>query len=134
MNLTWLSLMPPLIVIGAMLATRQLAISLVVGITSAALIAAQGKLVPALFLCMGKFIDHVTDIDMIFLYIMLVVVSSLIVLLTVTGSAAGCARIISKKMKTARSGELAAILLAFVLSIDDYLSILTVGLVMSPMA
>jgi tetracycline resistance efflux pump len=134
MTLTWLSLVPPLVVIGAMLVTHQLNISLVIGIVSAALIVAQGNIVPALNLCVQKIIEHFSDIDIILLYILLVIISSLIVLLTVTGSAAGCARIISKKMKTARSGELGAIFLAFLLSIDDYLSILTVGLVMNPMA
>lgn len=134
MELTWLSLLPPLIVIGTMLVTHQLNISLIIGIISAALITAQGHVLPALALCMNKVIQHFSDIDMIFLYTLLIVVSSLIILLTVTGSAAGCARIISKKMKTVRSGELSTIGLAFLLSIDDYLSILTVGLVMSPMA
>src|SRR5579863_5862627 len=125
---SWLSLVPPLVVIGAMLVTHQLTVSLIIGIVSAALITAQGKLFPALTLCVGKCIDHFSDIDMIFLYVLLVIVSSLIVLLTVSGSAAGCARIISKKMKTARSGELVTMMLALLLSIDDYLSILTVGL------
>ncbi len=133
MQLTWLSLLPPLIVIGAMVMTQQLSISLMIGIISAALIAAQGQLVPALTLCAAKCIDHFSDIDMIFLYSLLIVISSLVVLLTATGSAASCARIISKKMKTARSGELMAMMLAFVLSIDDYLSVLTVGLVMTPL-
>jgi tetracycline resistance efflux pump len=134
MELTWLSLLPPLIVIGAMVVTHQLTISLMIGIFSAAIIAAQGQLVPALTLCAERCINHFSDIDMIFLYSLLVIVSSLIVLLTVTGSAAGCARIMSKKMKTARSGELTTVMLAFLLSIDDYLSILTVGLVITPMA
>lgn len=134
MQLTWLSLVPPLVVIGAMCITHQLNISLIAAIVSAALITAQGQLIPAFNLCVEKVITHFSDIDMILLYILLVIVSSLIVLLTITGSAAGCARIISKKMKTVRSGELSAVALAFLLSIDDYLSILTVGLVMSPMA
>lgn len=134
MQLTWLSLVPPLVVIGTMFIVQQLNISLVVGILTAALIAAQGHMISALTLCMHKLVEHFSDIDVVFLYTLLTVISSLIVLLTVTGSAAGCARIISKKMKTARNGEIATIMLAFLLSIDDYLSILTVGLVMSPMA
>lgn len=134
MQLTWLSLVPPLVVIGAMCITHQLNISLIAAIVSAALITTQGQLIPAFNVCAEKIITHFSDTDMILLYILLVIVSSLIVLLTVTGSAAGCARIISKKMRTVRSGELSAIALAFLLSIDDYLSILTVGLVMSPMA
>ena len=134
MYLTWLSLVPPLVVIGAMLITHRLNVSLLIGIGAAALVATQGQIVPAATLCVQKVIAHFSDMDMIFLYMLLIIISSLIVLLTVTGSAAGCARIISRKMKTARSGEVSTIMLAFLLSIDDYLSILTVGLVMSPMA
>jgi len=134
MELTWLSLVPPLVVIGAMFLIQQLNISLIIGIITAALIAAQGHPFPALALCMQKCVEHFSDVDVVFLYTLLIVVSSLIVLLTVTGSAAGCARIMSAKMKTARSGELATVLLGFLLSIDDYLSILTTGLVMGTMA
>lgn len=134
MYLTWLSLLPPLVVIGAMFITHQLNISLMIGIASAALIVTQGHMLPALQLCGQKLIEHFSDVDMIFLYTLLIIISSLIILLTTTGSAAGCARIIGKKMKTVRSVELSAIMLAFLLSIDDYLSILTVGFVMRPIA
>src|SRR5205814_4161218 len=72
--------------------------------------------------------------DNIYMYILLVVISSLVTLLTVTGAAAGCAQIIGKKMRTKRSVELSTIMLSFLLSLDDYLSILTVGFVMKPIA
>jgi Na+/H+ antiporter NhaC len=62
------------------------------------------------------------------------VISSLITLLTVTGSAVGCAEIIGRKIRSKRSVELSTIMLSFLLSIDDYLSILTVGFVMKPIA
>lgn len=134
MPLTWLSLLPPLIVIGSVYFTHQLNISLVVGILSAALIATQGHVLPALLLCGQKFVTHFSDWDNIYMYLLLVVISSLIILLTVTGAAAGCAQIIGKKMRTKRSVELSTIMLSFLLSIDDYLSILTVGFVMKPIA
>lgn len=134
MQLTWLSLLPPLIVIGTMIVVRHLNASLIIGIISAALIATHGHIFPALQLCGKKLIEHFSDADIIFLYIFLIIISSLIILLTTTGSAAGCARIIGKRMKTAREGEVSAIVLAFLLSIDDYLSILTVGLVGSSIA
>src|SRR5438477_10403507 len=125
MQLTWLALLPPLVVIGGMIVIRHLNISLVIGIISAALIATHGHIFPALQLCAQKLIEHLSDVDIIFLYIFLIIISSLIILLTTPGSAAGCARIIGKKMKTARGGEISTIILAFLLSIDDYLSILT---------
>jgi Na+/H+ antiporter NhaC len=134
MPLTWLSLVPPLIVIGSVYFTHQLNISLVVGILSAALIATQGGVIPALLLSEQKFVTHFSDWDNIYMYLLLVVMSSLIILLTVTGAAAGCAQIIGKKMRTKRSVECSTIMLSFLLSIDDYLSILTVGFVMKPIA
>jgi tetracycline resistance efflux pump len=134
MQLTWVSLLPPLIVIGTVCFTHQLNVSLALGIISAALIATQGQVIPALMLCGQKFVTHFSDYDNIYLYLLLIVISSLITLLTVTGSAAGCARIIGKKMRTKRSVEMSAIMLSFLLSIDDYLSILTVGFVMRPIA
>lgn len=134
MDATWVSLLPPLLVIAVILVTQQLNISLAIGILSAGLIASQGNIIVALRLCLEKFITHITDIDNIYLYIVLVFISSLIVLLTITGSAAGCARIVGKKIRTKRSVEVSSILLACLLSIDDYLSILTVGFVMKPIA
>src|SRR5579871_4406288 len=133
MQLTWLSLLPPLVVIGAMCIMQRLNISLLIGIISAALIASQGNIFVAAQLCVQKGIAHFSDIDMLFLYALVIVISSLIILLTKTGSAIGCARIMSARVKTARGGEICAVLLALLLSIDDYLSILTVGLVMGPM-
>src|SRR6266404_5170361 len=134
MQLTWVCLLPPLVVIGVVCVTQQLNISLAVGIVIAALIATQGQVIPALMLCGQKGIAHFSDSDNIYLYCLLIVISSLITLLTVTGSAAGCATVIGKKMRTKKSVEMSAILLSFLLSIDDYLSILTVGFVMKPIA
>jgi Na+/H+ antiporter NhaC len=134
MELTWVSLLPPFMVIAAVCVTHRLNISLALGIASAALIAAQGRIFSAIILCGQKFITHFSDYDNIYLYLLLIVISSLIMLLTVTGSAAGCARVIGKKMRTKRSVEMSAIMLSCLLSIDDYLSILTVGFVMRPIA
>src|SRR5437868_9234683 len=134
MYLSWLSLLPPFMVIVAVFFTHQLNISLAIGIVTAALIATHGHLFPAITMCSQKLITHFSDIDNIYLYLLLIVISSLITLLTVTGAAAGCARIIGKKMKTKRSVETSTILLSTLLSLDDYLSILTFGFVMRPIA
>ena len=134
MQITWLSLLPPLVVIGGVLVTNQLNISLFIGIVTAALIATQGQIIPAVGMCVQKFVSHFSESDNIYLYLSLLTISSLITLLTVTGSAAGCAHIISKKIRTKRGVEIATIMLSFLMSIDDYLSILTVGFVMKPIA
>ncbi len=134
MNSTWVSLLPPLLVIVVVCVTQQLNISLALGIIVASLIATQWHVIPALLLCAEKGVSHLTDSDNICLYLFLIIISSLVTLLTVTGGAAGCARIIAKKMRTKRSVELLAVGLSFLLSIDDYLSILTVGFVMKPLS
>lgn len=128
------SLLPPLLVIVAIFITHRLNISLLLGIFSAALIASSGKIMDAVNACIKKGIIHFSDVDNLYLYALLIMISSLIVLLTNTGSAAGCAQIIGKRMRTKRSVEMSSMLLAFLLSIDDYLSILTVGFVMRPIA
>jgi tetracycline resistance efflux pump len=134
MQPTWLSLLPPIIVIAVVCITQRLATSLIIGIISAALITTHGNIMSALIMCMQRCVAHFIDGDNLYVYGALVVISSLITLLTVTGSAAGCARIIGKRMRTAKSVELSTVTLAFLLSIDDYLSILTVGFVMKPIA
>ena len=134
MPYTWLSLLPPLIVIVSVLITRKINIALLFGILSAALIVAQGNLITMSSLTMHRTFEHLTDIDNIYLYIFLIAISSIITLFTHTGSATACAHIISKRVKTKRGAETSSILLSFLMSIDDYLSILTVGIVMRPLA
>src|SRR5579863_5580125 len=133
MNLTWISLLPPLIVIVTMIATKRLNISLGIGIISAAIIVTNGQLAPTGALLWERTLAHFTDISNIYLYLALIAISSLITLLTTTGSAAACGRIIGKKVNTQKGAETSSILLSLLLSIDDYLSILTVGFVMQPL-
>ncbi len=134
MPYTWLSLLPPLIVIISVLITRKINIALLFGILSAALIVTQGSLITMGSLTMSRTFEHLTDIDNIYLYIFLIAISSIITLFTHTGSATACAHSISKRVQTKRGAETSSILLSFLMSIDDYLSILTVGIVMRPLA
>lgn len=133
MNLTWVSLIPPFVVIGAIAVTRRLNVSLFMGIVSAILIVTKGHIFSASFLLCERVIAHFSDMGNIYLYLSLIAISSLITLLTATGSAAACAQIIGRRMHTKRGVEASSILLSFLLSIDDYLSILTVGFVMRPL-
>ncbi len=134
MDATWVSLLPPVVVIIAMLFMHRLNVSLMLGIVTAALLVTHGSLSMVVILLKDRIIEHFSDVNNIYLYLFLIIISSLITLFTITGSAAGCARIIGRKMRTQRSVELGTIFLSFLLSIDDYLSILTVGFVMRPIA
>src|SRR5207244_8464937 len=88
MQLSFVSLLPPLVVIVAVCVTQQLNISLAVGIMVAALIATQGQVTPALMLCWQKSIAHFSDVDNIYLYCLLIIISFFITLLSVICSAA----------------------------------------------
>lgn len=134
MHPSWLSLLPPIVVIITIIATHQLNISLSVGIITASLIASHGNIYSSLLFIFERCKDHLLDIDNIYLYLALITISSVITLLTVTGGATGFAHIISKKVRTNRGAQAASMLLSTLLSIDDYLSILTVGFVMQPLA
>ncbi|MGB8367271.1 MAG: hypothetical protein WCD44_02825, partial [Candidatus Babeliales bacterium] len=134
MDPTWLSLLPPFIVIIAVLITKQLNISLGLGIISAALIATQGNIKNTGLFIFHRIIEHVQDVDNLYIYTFLIAISSIITLLTYTGNASAAARIISQKVKTKKAAETSSLFLSLLLSIDDYLSILTVGYVTRPLA
>ncbi len=133
MTYTWLSLLPPLIVVGTVLLTKKLNLALFTGIISAALIATQGSLIESIQIVSQRTIEHITDIENLYLYMFLISVSSIVTLLTYTGSAAAYARFMHKHVRSKRSAETSSIILSFLLGIDDYLSILTVGSVMRPL-
>jgi len=134
MTPTWLSLLPPFIVIIAVLITKRLNISLGLGIISAAFIASQGNLSTAGLSILQRISEHIRDLDNLYIYIFLIAISSIITLLTYTGNASAAAQIISQKVKTKKAAETSSLFLSLLLSIDDYLSILTVGYVTRPLA
>src|SRR5581483_3988204 len=103
------SLLPPIIVIIAVLFMHNLNLSLMLGSIIAALLVTHMNIFAAFALCTEKIMSHFSDIDNIYLYLLLIAISSLITLLTVTGSAAGCAQIIGKKIKTKRGVETSTI-------------------------
>jgi len=134
MAITWLSLIPPVIVIITMLVSRKINIALFCGIITAALIVSKVHVSQAVWLIAERTLHHMSDIDNLYLYTFLIAISSIITLLTNTGSAAACARIISQRVRTRRGAETSSIMLSFLMGIDDYLSILTVGFVMRSLA
>ena len=117
-----------------MLISRKINIALFCGIITAALIVSKVHVSQAVWLIAERTLHHMSDIDNLYLYTFLIAISSIITLLTNTGSAAACARIISQRVRTRRGAETSSIMLSFLMSIDDYLSILTVGFVMRSIA
>lgn len=130
MHYSWLSLLPPLVVIIGAAISGKLNTALLCGIISAALIATHASPLEAVSLLETRFWSQIIDIDKAYLYIFLISIGTMIALFNYTGCARAFAAILSKKIRTAKAAQTSAIFLSFLLFIDDYLSILTNGYVM----
>jgi len=133
MQNTWLSLLPPLIVLAIAFFTRRIIPALVAGILAAAFIATDFSPYQTALTAGSSLLERLADIDNIYTYTFLFVISIIIVLISHTGGASAFATIITKRLKTARAAETASLLLSLTLFIDDYLNCLTVGAVMQPL-
>ena len=134
MHTTWIVLLPPLLVLIAAFITHRLNPSLIVGILTAAVIAADFNLFEAAKLAFTRLTEKLIDPDYLYLYGFLFLIGIIIMLLSRTGGAAAFAQSITARLKSKRAVETSSLLLSFLLFIDDYLSSLTVGYVMRPLA
>lgn len=130
MQNSWFSLVPPIIVVSAAFITRNLAISLILGLIIGGLIVADGSLFIATSLIGNRLFEHLQDVDSLYTYAFLLIIATIIALLNRTGGAIACAQSIIRKISSKKTAETSSVLLSHLLAIDDYLSILTTGYVM----
>lgn len=128
--LSWLSLLPPLIVILIACITQALNKALIIGIASAAFITTQGSLYETVSLIFLRTYEQITNRDNLYLYIFLITVPSIVVLLNKGNGPLAFTRAITKKIRTKTGAQMACVYSSFALCIDDYLSILTNGHIM----
>ena len=140
---TFLSVVPPLLVLGLGIATHRIVTSLIIGLGLAALIAACGDPINAIALLAHKawatadinaFSSWATisDSQTILIFLFLINLGIIVAILDHTGCAQAYATMIRKKLKNASQVEQASLLLSLVLFLDDYFSTLTVGSIMRP--
>lgn len=133
MQNSWLSLIPPLIVLACALATHKLLLSLTIGLVTACLIATDFSVLASTELIFKRLINQVTDSDSLYMYGFLLFIGIIVTVISHTGGANAFARIITKRLRNARMVETSSFLLSLVLFIDDYLSNLTTGYIMRPL-
>lgn len=133
MEISWLSLIPPLVVIFSAALLKNINVSLFIGIISASLIAMNGSLSQTIGLIGIRSWEQFVDIDKMYLYLFLIVIACLISLFNITGCINTFARYVTRHIKSARAIQTSSILISFALFIDDYLSILTTGFIMTPL-
>lgn len=129
-NYPFLTLMPPLVVICIGFLGKKLNIALFAGIFSAAIITKNGSFNESFFLIKERLWDQVSTLNNLYLYFFLIIISCLVVFINKGPGPTAFVTIIRNKMRSAKSVELATIGCSIALSLDDYLSILTVGNVM----
>lgn len=130
---SWLTLLPPAIVVLGAIITQKIHSALILGIISAAIIASHGAIIPSAHLALDACINTATDSDNLFLYAFLIAIGILVSLFATTGAATSFAHAVTRKIRSARQVQYSSLFVSCLLFIDDYLSILTTGYVMSPL-
>ncbi|HEX2977778.1 MAG TPA: Na+/H+ antiporter NhaC family protein [Candidatus Babeliales bacterium] len=131
MQLNWLVLLPPLLVIALAFITHRVLFALCMGILSGAVIAGSFSPVESMRILYQNVIAQF-DIANIYTFGFLLSLGALITLISYTGGTIAYGRIIKKRLTNPRNAETASMLLSFCFAIDDFFSILTVGSIMKP--
>ncbi len=127
---TFWALLPPLIAIGLALATKEVYISLFIGIFAGALLFTNFNIITSVEVLFGIMSDKVgSNMNII---IFLVFLGILVALLQASGASAAYGDRASKSIHTERGALLATMGLGTLIFVDDYFNCLTVGTVMSP--
>jgi len=140
---TFLSIVPPLLVLGLGIATHRIVTSLIIGLGISALIASGGKIMGGIELLLAKCWETadigsltsfatMSDSQTILIFLFLINLGIIVAILDQTGCAQAYANMISKRLKNARQVEQASLFLSMVLFLDDYFSTLTCGSIMRP--
>lgn len=130
MSSTIWAVLPPVIAIVLALITKEVYMSLMIGILSGALLYAQFNIIGAVeaaFDIMGEKIGGNADI-----LIFLVLLGILVALITRSGASSAYGKWASKTIKTKKGALLATAGLGVLIFVDDYFNCLTVGTVMRP--
>lgn len=130
MNATAWALLPPVLAIIISLITKEVNLSLFVGIIVGAIIYTGGNLfsaVSTMFEIMGKKVQGNMGV-----LIFIVLLGMIVHLMNLSGATHEYAEWASKRIKTKRQALLATMALGIIIFVDDYFNCLTVGTVMRP--
>lgn len=125
-------ILPPLIVIILAFATKDVIISLFLGIFCATLILSGGNVGLALLKLTDSLVDSLNNSWNIRILLFCSLLGGLVGMMQKTGSAASFGKWAAKKLKNAHQSSLVTFLFGLVIFIDDYFNSLTVGTVMRP--
>ena len=130
----WLCLLPPLLAIGLALLTRQVILSLLLGVWTGCLVLAGGHPVAA-FQRLGDtyLVDALADRDHAAILLFSTMLGGMVGVLTRNGSMAGVVQRLSRRVRNRRGGQTATAAMGLAVFFDDYANTLLVGNTMRPL-
>ena len=129
---TFLSLLPPIIAIVLALITKEVYMSLFVGILSGSLLYTMFHPVQTVTKTFDTIIAKLADGWNVGIIIFLVILGIMVSLINKAGGSAAYGEWASKKIKGRKGASLATFALGAMIFVDDYFNCLTVGSVMRP--
>lgn len=133
MTETWLSLLPPLIAIGVALITREVILSLLLGIVSGSIILANFSITQGITNSFEIVYNQVADPEWaVPNIIFLLVLGGLTALITASGGADGFGRWTLRRVKTRTGAQMIPFASGCAVFIDDYFNCLAVGQIARP--
>ena len=129
----WFVLIPPIIILCSAFLSRNIILSVILGIISAALIAANFSIVGSSAIIWHHFLNQLLDTENLCIYGFLFILGAIIALINKTGGACAFTHIITKHLQSKKSVESSSLFLSFFFSLDDYLNALTTGCIMKPL-
>lgn len=125
-------IVPPLLTIGLAFITKDVIVSLFLGIVSGCIIIAGGNPVEAIMRVADVLAGSLADGWNIRIFLFCALLGALVGMLSKTGAAPAFGLWMSKKLKSKTASQFATFIFALLLFIDDYFNSLTAGTVMRP--
>ncbi|MBQ5780499.1 MAG: Na+/H+ antiporter NhaC family protein, partial [Spirochaetaceae bacterium] len=127
-------IIPPVLTIILAFATKDVLVSLFLGILSGTLIVAQGNPFVALMNLTDIISNSLADGWNIRIFLFCGLLGGLVGLMSKTGAAGAFGKWASGKLKTTKGSQLMVFIFGLLIFIDDYFNSLTVGTVMRPIS
>ncbi|MCL1983629.1 MAG: Na+/H+ antiporter NhaC family protein [Clostridiales bacterium] len=134
MDVGFWSVIPPLLTIALAIITKEVLMSLFIGVYTGCLIMSDWNPLAAMEEMVGIIIDCLTDPEGVQVIIICVMLGGLIGLLVRSGGAAAFGELLGRKIKTRKGAQGVTWLIGILIFFDDYFNALTNGSVMRPIS
>lgn len=130
---SWIVLLPPLVILLTAFLSRNIILSIALGIVSAVLVVTNFSLVAAGALAYKYFSAQLFRWDTVNIYGFLIVLGTIVYLINATGAPCAFSRFVSRHLQSQKTVETSALTVSLFLGIDDYLNALMTGCIMKPL-